>query len=366
MLLRFAVEPEAFLSENFSNDIPAMKSYLKDLQEFWGNHGVLIIPGKLGQFLERCHAVDSEMHPKLQDLFSTFWPTSERRWEFRYVEEPQPISLGDVQEEEDLQVYSGHLDMAILDPVRAVAVGLAEDEYCNCAKATTTDTIPEVTRWHLVKRTCKVTKLSEISSKPTTVGDTPDTIWSERLEKYAQYSEDIVIADPYCTWNLGINGDPQNDGLIVLLNHLFNLYQGSKGSRKPLRVTVYGTYNPKDSPGEPNSMSSIRGLLEREIERMYNGRSRLKEIRFYMIGRPDHGDKHAGLFHDRWLRFNHHTFILGQGLTVFSPRRHKNKKTVGPRYFVLTDEYCTQGLEEVETALRHICKEQDNFRIELA
>lgn len=353
MLVRFVVEPEAFLEETFGNDAATIRSSLAHLREFWSEHGVLVRPaGEHEQ--ERWWMTHDQLPDKARDEFFEMFLDDPASDDFRTVESQHCMRFDDVKSIEVLGDYAERIgfELALLQPARAVELGLPDDEFCACDHGTTIDRQTEITRWHLVNHTCKIRQVRELAGRDIPRDESPKEIWRTRLRDYAEHSHEVVIADPYATRDLD-HGENPDQGLLTLLNFLFGLKrEDDNGRRRRLDVTIFGTYDDGVNAGLENSLANLRCVLYEKISAMWCEQTRVSTVKVYLLSDRNN----SGLFHDRWLRFDNNVLGLGQGLSVLndlhSPRR---RRAVSGRDFYLKRN-ASESSHQEEKDLADACK----------
>ena len=351
MLVRFVVEPEAFLEETFGSDAATIRSSLGYLREFWSEHGILVQPsGEYEQ--DRWWDTHDKLADKARDEFFELFLDDPPPAEFRTVQSQHEMRFDDVETNAVLAEYAQQLDfdLALLQPARAVELGLPEDEFCACDHVTFIDRQAEITRWHLVNHTCKIRDLKELAGKDIAGSETPTDIWQHRIRDYAEYSHDLVIADPYATRDLEDDENP-NEGLVTLLRFIFGLKREDNGRRRRLNITIFGTYDQSSTAKPQNSLANVRRILTDKINEMNSAQTRVSTVNVYLLSYPDN----SGLFHDRWLRFNHNVLGLGQGLVVFN-HKHSRRRRTSERDFFLKNRSGSDSSQGDEKALADACK----------
>ena len=349
MLVRFVVEPEAFLEETFGKDAATIRSSLGYLREFWSEHGILVQPS---YEQDRWWDTYDKLPDKVRDDFFELFLDDPPSAEFRTVQSEHGMRFDDVKTNAVLAEYAEELgfELALLQPARAVELGLPDDEFCACHNVSSIDREAEITRWHLVNHTCKIMDLRKLAGKDIAGTETPTYIWQHRMRDYAEYSDEVVIADPYATRDLDDKENP-NDGLLTLLGFMFGLKREDNGRRRRLNLTIFGTYDQSAGAKPKNSLANVRCVLKDKINEMKSEQTRVTAVNVYLLAYPDN----SGLFHDRWIRFDQNVIGLGQGLVVFNDLHSRRRKT-SERDFFLKNRSGFDSSQKDEKALANACK----------
>ena len=350
MLLRFVIEPAAFLDKRYLDDASDASARLKGLQKFWINHGVWVKPESHG--MERVlDAYPEAFEPKFKQLFRELFLDEEPLYRQERIEDCLPFEQ--ITTEAELKHHAQQSDfvLALLEPVRAQELGLSQGNFCACPQLQ----CPELTCLHLVEHACQVDEVQRLGEADTDANENPAVLWEKRLQPYAEYhgTREIVIADPYCT--RGIEGKPNpNEGLPNLLKHLFSLERGRNGrGQNKLTVTIYGSYDNSYHAKDEDRLAPIREALHNKLDEIDRGQSRIRNVRAYLLPRPDP----RGKFHDRYIRIDDNVFALGQGTAVFN-HLHSPRRPKGPRHFQLKSIGDTKRIEK---DLRDCCKGKQEY-----
>ena len=354
MLLKFVIDPATFLDKRYLLDASDMVARLKDLEKFWVNHGIWVKPkdDALHGFFE---AHSNEFTNKVKHRFQEMFFDEEPLYRQYYVDGDVPFEQ--IATGSDLERYAVEtgFDMALLEPVRAQEIGLAQGDVCACAQLP----FPELTCLHLVESTCQVDAIQKLSGKKIDPYDDPAEIWRARLQPYAEYahSGEVVIIDPYCTRHLWDDAN-RNEGLSNLLRYLFALEGVSKGpNRNRLNITIYGSYDQSYGASFDDSLARIREAFDAILNRIHRPSSRVKGVHAYLLPSPDP----QKMLHDRYIRIDDNLFTLGEGLVIFN-HVHSPRRPNGPRDFQLKPFHEIGSSHEFEKDLRKQCKGEELYR----
>ena len=356
MLSRFVIEPAAFANEPFSRDVATMKGYRASLIEFWRDHGVWVHPRNsqsLAEWQDAIKALPVELRQSFTALFLEDVPLPG----FRTVRLTEHLNFDEARSYTDLTSITSKLgiDLALLEPTRAIELGLDDGALCACASFPRLAEYTEITRWHLVQRTCRIEQIKRLSGRDIKSDDNPKDIWSQRLQAYAEHSRDIIIGDPYCTYDLSIDNTHQhnnnlNHGLFNLLRYLTELKPRLDEKSAPdVNISIYATYDNGHSANPNNRLASIKEALHSNINNMQASGSRIKAVHVYLA------PSNAHLFHDRWLRFDHNAISLGKGVEVFNYVHTLRRKNAGDSDFQLKNPDAVESTKNDEGKIAAAC-----------
>ena len=257
MLTRFVIEPRAIAKERFGDDVAMLQRQLDHLTAFWTSHGVLVRPKSSRSMLEWQSTI-KQLPVKLRERFRSLFLDDTPLPAYRTMDVEADIDFDLANSYSELTHMTGawKIDIALLEHERAVRLGLHEDDTCACNRFPDLAQWTEITRWHLVGGTCKTKELSDLSGRDIKHDDDPQDIWSQRLKSYAEHSNDIVIADPYATYDLpkGKHDDiSANGGLVNLLQYIIDTERRTDEKKAPnANITVYSTYDDRHgaNPGQ--------------------------------------------------------------------------------------------------------------------
>lgn len=343
MLIPFAIEPEAYKAAE-QHDLGEKKILIRSLLDFWRDHGVLLLPGG-NEWDEWVSKLDPIQGGRLKDAYKDDRKfrrknTGEIRWD-SLKSDADIVECGD----------SLNIGMVILEPTRASVLGLPDGDHCkHCGQV-------EITLWHYASHTCSIDGLRDLAQKRIQPEDTPQAIWDSRLRNYAEYSRQVVIADPYAAHNLSQTREPSN-GLPFLLNRLMG---GDRKNGKSLNITVFSTYDDRDSASPHDSFANIKS----KIEGFFNGQmahSGVKKIDFYLLSYVSHHRK----FHDRWVRFDNNVITLGKGLAVLDPVHYNHRQnSLSIDFGLISKEDSVSDIMHDENELKRACKGFEHFTISM-
>ena len=336
MLSRFVIEPAAIANEPFLCDVATMKGHRDNLIEFWRDHGVWVHP-RNSKSLAEWHLAIEALPVKLRQIFTALFLEDVPLRGFRTVRLDEDLNFDEAQSYTDLTGITRKLgiDLALLEPTRAIGLGLDDDAFCACASYPCLAECTEITRWHLVAHTCRIEQIKRLAGRDIKSDDNPKDIWNQRLRAYAEHSRDIIIGDPYCTYDLSTDNTHQhnnnlNHGLFNLLRYFTELKPRLDEKSAPdVTISIYATYENEYNANPNNSLASIKEALHSNINNMRASNSRIKAIHVYLA------PSNAHLFHDRWLRFDHNAISLGKGVEVFNYVHTLRRKNAGDSDFQL-------------------------------
>jgi hypothetical protein len=267
MIVRFAVDSDA-LGMNSPETLIGLSNHQR-LIECWEDWGILI------------HEEDFENSIKaLPPLRQTLWKDALRVNRHALFPNSQH-SLSKVMTSEDLSLFTGHLDLACLDEVRAVLVGMPEEETSFMAEGLGL----EVCRIDLADRSRAFGTSRELSKEPIISGTRVDDVWQERFAMLEAFSRHITLADRYCIERHKYCASRQRrSGLRKIITTL-----GQAGQTHSLNVCC-SDYNCK----EHDAVTLLRDL----VQSMNQGG--LDSVRLYVA--PETFFKRH--FHYRYLRFD--------------------------------------------------------------
>lgn len=340
MLIPFAIEPEAYTAVA-ERDVADKKLCVKHLLEFWRDHGVLVVP-QGDEWDEWVSKLDQHQRGLLIDAYKENGKFRRRHCEIGV----EQVRWDTIRSPADVNRYATQLDigMFILEPTRASEVGLPIPVTEPCEHPNGNGLLPEITLWHFANETCKIGELRDLAQKPISSDDDPEIIWEQRLRDYAEYSHQVVIADPYAV--RGFSQDPQHcNGLKFLLKHLMDCERKTTGKSK-LLVSVFSTYDRRALSDPGHNVADSLVNIKNNIEDFYSSKivnSSVKRIRFHLST--------DDTLHGRWLRFDNNVITLGHGLRVLEPS--PRPQVDEPEFQLNYSEAASAGKKNIENTLKN-------------
>lgn len=324
MLTRFAIDPNSLVT-SLSADLQSKEDRILDFLEFWESHGVLVDSEgtngtvSLGEMLLRHDFLDVN----LRDLLSNAYEDATR---FRQDTEGCRVDWASIDNPDMLKNYENTFELALLEGRHATNLGLGKDDtnrFCvHCGEI-------EVSEWRFTKRACQVSQAISDSRTPMPLDRSASQIWRERFQRYAQYSQHVVLVDRYAAEFEGANLNSSLVNMFCFLNT--DSYQCT--------ITILTTMD--------NRLKTARNI-ERALERVKreNQLDNLRKVAVYLY------QPHRKFPRDRWLSFNRTTFML-HGVSALSPTNRKPGEQC-----VLLDPIAAEKYRKITEDLR---KQNDDF-----
>ena len=325
MLVKFAVDPQAL--HKASNPLPI---HFDRLIERWENFGVLVNAWEIEDKLD---SIEFSIREQLEEIFKDDEPPLR----YRFLEETVPQVNWETFDDDNIGMLSGweeHFELAIIEETLAEIIGVGETgaplsheqrrDLCGEVEPIGLAIADQAWAWR---------RASAISRRGFEVGDAHETLWNERFSRLAEFSIQIVIIDAYALH------DRQISGFIKLLQLIDR-------NGRSCHVTLFS------SPSQNNdeSVSKIRELLDKEVDRLSGVGVRQVTVRLFDLSDADTGK----MLHDRRIRFDR---------SVYAPENSFALVFSGDEGTVPQSISCTLQLSEIYDDEHHpykVMKEREN------
>ena len=325
MILQFIVEPE--LLKDVA-DRGNWTTFVDSLERFWPSHGVLIMPPDFENTFNQS-GLDSHRLSEWKKFV-----THDAHRKSHLTTEFAGFTWARLESWDDLDRYDSHIDLALLQDVRAALFGLVEDDI-PCVHDPRQKVPIDIARGHHVLSACKVREVEDRAMKAVTPFESPEQVWQERFRRHAKHSTSVAVVDKFAIedWT----------GLRLFLEKLVT--DGWQSEVKTQTVDVYTTYQHFNGQGQGNP-SSIKSKIEAEAARLSN------ELNFQVPNvRINVNLLHpADVPHDRWIRFDKNILELGKGLATLEANRNQAFS------FQLKKEDI--GRQQQEMRLKSLCRNE--------
>ena len=284
MLLKFALEPDAI-------DDSTTQACNNRLIQVWERFGVLVYP--------------NPRDASIRDIIASLCQSPQRRWQrtwtqvlrhpHRYRYSPMSggdeFTFSDIQEPSNLAQIDG-FEVTVLEETRALELDIPDGEGKLFGDV-------EGVRLCEIDQSQKFAHSNQRSQELVRTNKSTEVLWQERFQRFAAYSDNIVIFDRYAV------RDDNNQNIVGLFRLLDFIDRDSYGCN----VTIYSSPDPGRNANE--EVLSIRNKLEDKGEELRaNGITSL-EVRLFR------DDRFRRPGHDRHIRFDDNVFSIGIGTEMF-------------------------------------------------
>ncbi len=285
MLVKFALEPDAI-------DNSTTQACNNRLIQGWERFGVLVYPNPR----------DASIRTKIARLGQG----AQRRWQrtwaqvlryprrYRYCPLPDDsdFAFSDIQEPGDLAQQDELFEVAVLEETRALELDIPEGEGKLFGEV-------EGVRLCEIDQAQKFQRSSQLSQEIVRINKSVEILWQERFQRFAEYSQNVVIFDRYAVRD---DNNQNIQGLFKLLDFLDRDANGCN-------IVIYSSPDPDKV--ESTEVDSIKAKLESKIDGLNSNGIKSVEARLFR----DYRFRLPG--HDRHIRFNDNIFSIGIGVELF-------------------------------------------------
>ena len=279
MLVQFAIQNEAV------ND-SASPAHIVRLLDRWKRFGMLVYPRR--------------GDPALAKVIAALAPAPRKHWtlawekvfknngnSYRWIPyDGISIDWAQVDSSDALAAFESEFEVAILEDGRAADLGIPDGESRYSGQ------VEGIRLWD-VDVSANFSQSQSLSTTAISRGEPVGDVWTERFQRIAEFSREVIVVDQYATRDNNIGG------VCRLLNFLDRDAQGCS-------VTVYSSID---------SFSKGAGFTEGQIRSQVstlNGKG-IKSVQVHLYQEADFR-KYA---HDRHIRFDRSVFRIGRGLRIF-------------------------------------------------
>ncbi|MEO7993493.1 MAG: hypothetical protein ABI743_03770 [bacterium] len=211
-------------------------------------------------------------------------------------------SIKSIRTVEDLESFVNSIDLAAVDAVRALELGLEESEE----SIEFSDSL-EICRFEEADQAKAFERAIWQSSHPIPRKTLVSDLWRERFAKLAEQARNVILVDGHA-FNRFLQGTPSR---VAGLERLLGLLDAAS---KPAKVEIIAE--------EPEFGWEVCEGLLRKLRADLRGKG-VSELWVYVVPRAaaSRDDRFARIMHDRYLRFGKHAFALGSGAEVFQGTR---------------------------------------------
>ena len=320
MLVEFAIDPEAIL-ELGRLERPRRREVSRRLLKLWALHGFLVIPGATPRILEEIKRLPQDVRKDWEEALVQHRPRTAQGLP----------CLSTVHCESDLAPFRQVIDVASLDAVRAMELGLTDDDDSRSFEGDV-----EVCRFESTDL-AKAFEAAELSSRePIAAEFSVSDLWRDRFRKLAASAKNIVIVDRYALSGVLPETQTKQSGLTRLLSLIDQ-------SSKQAKVEIIGE--------EPEYDPDLQIVIQRLTDHRHLLRNRgVSELHLLTVPRARAwGEKFANLSHGRYVRFGNRVVTLDIGVDVFSGTHTPRLCQVGMTMF-------PGSYRDAENALRHLAR----------
>ena len=277
--MQFAIETEAI--NNSAN-----AAHTKRLLDRWERFGILVYPRRGDTAIAK---TISKLAPAPRKHWQSAWAKVMKNngRAFRYVSiDGVVFDWERIDTPDALAASSNEFEVAILEETRADVLEIPDGESRCCGQ------VEGIRLWNIdisEKFSCSET----LSSAPIGIGESIRDTWSQRFQRLAAYSREVVVVDQYAA------RDNNRDGVLRLLRFL------DRDTRN-CRVTVYSS---SDSLGKGPQF--FEAQIRAEIAK-FSGNG-IGSVSVHLFDKSDF-KKYA---HDRHIRFDNSVVRIGRGLRIF-------------------------------------------------
>lgn len=301
MLVKFAIEPEAI-------DDSTTQACANRLMTIWEHFGILTYPdfNIISSQIKRLPPGSSRR------LWEVVWRrVSRNRHHYRrsYAIDDE-FTFSGINEPYQLTQIS-EFEVAVLEETRAAVLDIPEGEGKFYGDV-------EGIRLCEVDQSQKFQRSYQLSQDIVRINKSVDDLWKERFQRFAEYSQNVVIFDRFAVRD---DANRNVSGLFKLIDFLDRDASGC-------RITIYSSPDPNIN--EQAAVDSARNNLQLKFGELNGDGIRSVEVRLFL----DRIFRVPG--HDRHIRFDDNIFSIGIGVELF---RYRNVKQA---------MYCTQTVLDLD------------------
>ena len=267
MLVKFTIEPDAL-----SNAKPYHIRNL--LKNHWNPYGILVDVDSQNSILKH----------QLREYYTTFQSNGYPLWQ-----DTSEIDWASIDDPEDLAKYHHKFELALIEETRALVFGLNPTKYCGNVEAV---------ELHNVSESDKFESARQLANCNIPIGQPIVDLWAERFQMLVKISKQVTIVDRYAAWNFD---NEQND--------LLNLLQFLENDSSKCYVTIYSS--PDAAGTDLVDSDQITRKLKNRVSQL--GLKNIKKITLHL----SLNHVFSTYAHDRYIRFDGITCIIGKGIEVF-------------------------------------------------
>ena len=302
MLVKFALEPDAI-------DNSTTQACNNRLIQAWERFGVLVYPNPRDSFIK---AIIANLRQGPQRRWQRTWAQVLRHpRRFRYSSEfdADDFAFSDIEGPRDL-AQRHEFEVAVLEETRALELDILDGDgkfFGNVEGVKLCD----------VDQSQKFQLSYQLSQEIIRINKPVDDLWQERFQRFAEYSQNIVIFDRFAV------RDDANQNISGLFRLIDLLDRDARGCN----ITIYSSPDPNIN--QQAAVESIRNNLQSKSGGLNGSGIRSVEVRLFL----DRIFRVPG--HDRHIRFDDNIFSIGIGVELF---RYGNVRQA---------MYCTQTVLDI-------------------
>ena len=294
MLVKFTIEPDAL-----SNAKPYHIRNL--LKNHWNPYGILVDVDSQNSILKH----------QLREYYTTFQSNGYPLWQ-----DTSEIDWASIDDPKDLAKYHHKFELALIEETRALVFGLNPTKYCGNVEAA---------ELHNVSESDKFESARQLANCNIPIGQLIVDLWAERFQMLAKISKQVTIVDRYAAWNFD---NDQND--------LLNLFQLLENDSSKCYVTIYSS---PDAGTDLIDSDQITRKLKNRVSQL--GLKNIKKITLHL----SLNHVFSTYAHDRYIRFDGITCIIGKGIEVFRyPNTNANSIFAFKSSQFINDSRSTEGV----------------------
>ena len=282
MLVKFAIEPDAI-------DNSTTRACNKRLIKAWEKFGVLVYPDfRDTSIMDIINNLDIGPRSRWQRTWEQIV-----RYRRRYrcsLSLDDDFTFTNINEPNELAHHS-EFEVAVLEETRALELDIPEGESRPFGDV-------EGIRLCEIDQSDRFQRSEHLNDDIVRMNKSVEVLWQERFQRFAEFSDNIVIFDAYAV------RDDNNNNISGLLRLLDFLERDSKGCK----ILIYSSPDPNNVNAE---VASVRNQLEVKASGLNSGRIKSIEVRLF------HFDRFRRPGHDRHIRFNDNIFSIGIGTELF-------------------------------------------------
>ena len=286
MLVKFAIEPDAI-------DNSTTQACNNRLIEAWERFGILVYPDCRDASIT---AIIRNLNPSPRIRWEKTWtqvlksprryrcfPSLDDNFTFSSISEPHQLARHD------------EFEVAVVEETRALELEIPEGEGKLFGDV-------EGIRLCEVDQSQKFHHSHQRSQELVRTNKSVESLWQERFQRFAEYSQNVVIFDRFAVRN---DNNQNIQGLFRLLDFLDKDSNGCS-------VTIYSSPDPNRNASA--EVSSIRSNLESKASGLNGNGIQSLELRLFR------DDRFRRPGHDRHIRFDDNMFSIGIGTELFRGR----------------------------------------------
>ena len=283
MLIKFAIETDAI-------DDSTTQACANRLMTIWESFGILVYPDS-----EAISNQIKQLPPgRSRRLWEVAWRrVSRNRRHYRHSYEADDDFAFSSINEPHLLAQRGEFELAVLEETRASVLGISEEEsgkFFGDVEGVKLCEVDQSQKFqHSLQRSQEIVRIDK----------SVEDLWQERFQRFAEYSQNIVIFDRFAV------RDDANQNISGLFRLIDLLDRDASGCN----ITIYSSPDPNIN--QHAAIESVRNNLQSKFGGLNGNGIGSVEARLFL----DRKFRLPG--HDRHIRFDDNIFSIGIGVELF-------------------------------------------------